>query len=554
MLTDTKAYRRALLLAGVLLIAGIVRLPQIYGDPPAADISRSGDFLADEGTHSHNALEWILTGNWYIPDSFNPAVNTPIFTLFQYLVMRLFGVGLDTVRYGAVFCGVIAILLLYSLLRRHDATAAGVAALLGAANFPLIVYNRLAFMENLLLCFLLIDGMLLSMYLDSPQRRPLLFAFCAVFVVGYLTKASIVFFAIVFFLLVWQQGPMARKQTFVLSAVCIIMLVTPLWIFWIHPYLGDWQHYQQLTMAPKIALSPLTITKNYARYIVHIKLFEFMPVTYVIALMMGLRGLWNMVHKKDEAAIPRMLYLWFWTGLLFLGFVSSSPPRYSLVLMPAILGLNGLFFAELFKPQKMSEARKWPRYSFLIMSFIIFLQVAFGFYRLFVYRQVFLSCFLPVVGLLALYAIWRTTHDERAGGLAAWGLLMMIFIVQGVQIVRFHTTMQYSLYKAMLGVADILQQEKSSQKIVLAGDSAMLVAFEVHVPTVDIMYRQDRLPLLVKRMRPNYLFLEDPTELTRLQKQMPAYWQHVTVLGRYPIMNNYTHGMDATLYRVEGTD
>jgi hypothetical protein len=86
---------------------------------------------------------------------------------------------------------------------------------------------------------------------------------------------------------------------------------------------------------------------------------------------------------------------------------------------------------------------------------------------------------------------------------------------------------------------------------VLAGDSAMLLSFELRVPTVDIIFRQDKLPEVIERWRPNYLFLEDPDELLRLQQQMPEYWQHLTVVGQFRLMNNYRHGQDAVLYRVE---
>jgi hypothetical protein len=305
-----------------------------------------------------------------------------------------------------------------------------------------------------------------------------------------------------------------------------------------------------LNIAARFTLSPAAVAQSYGRYFAHLRFFEFMPVMYAIALMMALRGARDLVLKRDLDAIPRLLCLWFWVGLLFLGALKYSPPRYSLLLLPAILGLNGLFFAELFKP--LPETRTWPRHSFSIVAGLILLQVLFGFYRIVVYRQTLPSCFLPAAGFLALYVISRSmNHEEWARRKTAWTLLGLIVAVQGAQILRFHVTMEYSLYETMQQVAKIFQQENRQNEIVLAGDSAMLLAFELRVPTVDIMYRQDKLPQLIQRMRPNYLFLEDPAELARLQKQMPEYWRHLTVLGRFRLMNNYTHGQDAVLYRVE---
>jgi len=46
----------------------------------------------------------MLTGEWYTPDAFNPGVNIPIFMVYEFLLMKLFGQSLTTVRYGGVFC------------------------------------------------------------------------------------------------------------------------------------------------------------------------------------------------------------------------------------------------------------------------------------------------------------------------------------------------------------------------------------------------------------------------------------------------------------------
>jgi len=552
LLKQIKTSRPTFLLIGIIALAALVRLPQIYGDPPAGDISRSGDFLGDEGIHGHNALHWAITGEWHIPGAYNPAVNTPVFTLFEYSLLRIFGVSLATVRYGAVFCGVLTVLLLFILFRRHDVVAANVAALLAAVNFPLMVFNRLAFLENLLLCFILTGSVFLIIYLREPHCRFMLFAFWVAIFLGYLTKASIVFFAIVFAGMVWRQQAMVRRQTFVLSIAAIIIIVTPLWFFWISPHLDDWLYYQQINVAERFTFSPLAIAENYARYIAHLKFFEFMPGAYVIALMMALRCTRDIVKKNALSDIHRLLCLWFWAGVLFAGGVAYSPPRYSLVLIPAIAGLNGLFFAELFKRSSPHTAQEWPRFSFWIVGTVILLQTIFGVYRIAAYDQIYLSCFLPLVGFLTLYAIRQAAREGNAKRLAVWGLAVLIVIEQAAQIISYHAKMEYSLYDTIQKVRRIFENDPHREQIVLAGDSAMLLSFELRVPTVDVIFRKERLPEVIEQWRPNYLFLEDPAELSRLQKQMPDYWQHLTVLGRFRLMNNYKHGRDAMLYRVDG--
>lgn len=547
----SKAHRNSFLFIA-LTLAALVRIPQINGDPPASDISRSGVFLADEGIHGHNALEWVLTGKWYVQDGFNPAVNTPVFTVFEYAWLTSFGVSLATVRYGGLFCGLLALLMVYVLLRKFDRTAAVITVFLGAINFPMIIYNRLALLENPLLCFLLGLALLFMAILSRPSTGGRLFAFWIVFVLGYLTKASIIFFLLVFVFMASQENLQNRKRFFGFSAVYIVLLVTALWIFWISKYPEDWLYYQrfQLNSSLGISLNPFEIIQNYGRYLVHIKLYEFMPVMYVIALLMVVRGTLDLLYKKQRALIERFFVVYFVTGWLLLGFFAYSPPRYSLVLLPAILGFNGLFFAQIFRNDHRLSPWKRSGLSFLIMALVVMLQIGFGLYRVFVYKHLYPSCFMPVLGLLALVLIWFATRGRVSRKLTGWGLLGLILLVQGIQIVRFHTNMESSLNSAIQDVAHIIRQEEEGKNIVLAGDSAPLFAFEVGVPSINVMHREDRLPELVNRVQPAFLLLEDPNELTRLRKLMPNYWQNVTVLKRYRILNNYKHGNDAVLFRI----
>ncbi len=182
------------LLFGFLVVAALLRFPQIYADPPAGDISRSGVFLADEGTNGYNSLQWILAGRWHTIDAFNPGVNTPIFMVYQFLWMKLFGVSLASVRYSGIFCGLLALVMLYFILSKSNKTAGLIALILGAVNFPLIIYNRLALNENLLLVCLLGLVLILLSFLQNPQHSKMVFAFWGVFFLGYLTKSLILFF------------------------------------------------------------------------------------------------------------------------------------------------------------------------------------------------------------------------------------------------------------------------------------------------------------------------------------------------------------------------
>jgi len=394
-----------------------------------------------------------------------------------------------------------------------------------------------------LLVFIIGLALILLAILQKPKDPKLIFAFWVVFFLGYLTKPLIVFFIFPYIAMVLQIEGKTRKHILSFSALYILILSTFLWFFWISNYLEDWQYFQ-----PKISFNPKIIMQNYARYIAHLKFYEFMPALYTIALLEVLRGITALFKKRRIAKIEELFIGWLLFGWLFLGFISYSPPRYSLVLLPAILALNGLFFSEMLSKRR-DGFRYGASFSFMVIALICLLQIAFGFYRIIVYKHIFPSCFLPILGLLALGGLWLAARGHLSRTVVGWGLLSFFLVVQGFQIIRFYVQREFSLYSAIQDVAQVLRQD-NLEKTVLAGDIAPLVAYEIRHPVMDIMYRTDKLSERVRRMQPRYLFLEDPTELSRLKKEMPNDWLHLTVIRRYRILNNYKHGQDAILYRL----
>lgn len=532
-----------LLLILVVAAAALVRLPQIYGDPPAGDISRSAAFLADEGIHGHNALHMALLGEWYIKDGFNPGVNTPVFMLFEIFLLKTFGVSLATVRYGAVFCGIIALLLFYRLLRTHSRRVALIGSLFWAVAYPLVIYQRLAFIENLLLCVLLAVGLVWLKALNSGRPDRWIPVFAALFVLGYLTKPTVSFILPAAIAAAWFHLPAVaeRLRIAALTAFWLLIFGVILYVFWVSPYYEDWMYYQQLNMTSQLPQTVFQLGGNYMRMIGHLKFFEFMPILYTLALIQML-FLIGGKQTRPLSSLEKLLLCWFLIGFLFLGFFNYSPPRYSLVLMPAVLALAALMVDALLKNRDQIDLKLtgWAGYGLWLL---LGLQVGFGLYRFFVDEQRYISCFLPLLGP----AVFLALKYRRRSGYLAYGAV----VLQLVQIGLYHQSMTFSLRDAMRDVARIIRETPTDRPAVLAGDSAMLLAFEARVPAVGVMYRQDRLAQIFARWRPNFLFLEDVSELPRLQRQIPDSLLQVTPIKQYTIMNNYAHGREMVLYRIQ---
>ncbi|MDQ7063682.1 MAG: glycosyltransferase family 39 protein [candidate division KSB1 bacterium] len=524
-----------------LILALALRLPHIEGDPPAGDISRSASFLADEGIHGYNALHWAITGDWYIADGFNPGVNTPVFMLFEYALLRTFGVHLKTVRYGAVACGLLSLVLLARLLRRLSRRAALMGGFLWAMAFPLVIYNRLAFIENVLLVFMLLLALLFVAFLERPQRLWPAVAGVAVFMAGWLTKPTLIFLLPAFGATLLYVRPTHHRRATGLALLTAIVLVAALYFFWVRPYADDWAYYQSIHMAERMPQSLGEILLNYARYFGHLKLFEFMPLIYGLALVQFLGLAPAFLKREEQRPVVVLLVFWLVFGVGFLGFFAYSPPRYSLLLLPAVIGLAAMALDQWLVGDRPVRLTGWMKAAYIAL---VLLQVAFGLYRYFAQGQAYPSTALPALALLIL-PLWA-----RQGGLWRYALPVLIVLVQLGQTVRYYVSMEFSLRDGMQKVAKFIHEQGRGPDSVLAGDSAMLFAFEARVRSIAVMYREDRLPVLFRRWRSDFLLLEDPAELPRLQRLMPEYLRRLQPLAQFPLMNNYVHGRDAVLYRI----
>ncbi len=512
------------------------------GDAPGGDLSRSSDFLTDEGIWAVGALRWALTGHWHLTDAYNPNVATPVFMLYQYSLFKTFGIQLKTLRYGSLLCAIVIIGLLYLLLRREGKQTALLAACIATINFPLIIFNRLAFIENLLLCFLLMASIVL---LEWMQHRRLVFGcvFWFILFVGYFTKASVLFFIPVFLTMIWWHKGGKKLQWLYLSGFIIFVLFLIAYFLWISYYLDDWRYFQQLNFFGRFLFHPRDIVLNYLSFFGHLKLFEFMPITYLIGLYMLLRTGYALYKRQNVSIIQMLMAAWLFWGMVYLGFFAYSPPRYHTLLILPIISLSSIFFNEGFRDEKPQSALS----ILVILPIVLSAQCLFAIYRMSVHHHFYLSCFFPWLGWVVLFILWRLEQGRCNPVTAAEVLVVMIIVLQSVQIVRYHASMEYSLHNAMRQVVAIIEKDRK-KGVVLIGDSAPLFAVEAAVPVIDIMYRQETLPKVVEKLKPRYMLLENVAELNRLKQQIPDYFDDARPLISFPLMNNYAHGSDAVLF------
>ena len=163
MLDDTP-YRRILVYSGIILISAMFLLPLLG----TVDL-----FDAEETKYAESAREMIVTGDYLdVQIDFKPlAENPPLFYWLQVLSMKLFGINELGARFPNVICGMVSLMLLYSLGRQIYGHRFGLLWILsfGAAILPFFFF-RSGIIDPWFNLFMF-TGIALSIFYLDPDRR-----------------------------------------------------------------------------------------------------------------------------------------------------------------------------------------------------------------------------------------------------------------------------------------------------------------------------------------------------------------------------------------------
>ena len=204
----------------------------------------------DEGWYANAAIRHYLSGHWYLPGDFNPAVAVPVWPMLLALVFHFIGISLAAAR-ATILCILgLNLWLVYALVRTHAPRwTALLAVTLLLANPFLYAFSRLAILEPLSICFLLLSWLIALRLANAPSRTqmPLLVLTGFLLCLLVLTKTTGLFLLpSTFFLVVCASGFRLRPT---LRALAITTLSAALpfcaWYwFAVRPrYLTDFRYF-----------------------------------------------------------------------------------------------------------------------------------------------------------------------------------------------------------------------------------------------------------------------------------------------------------------------
>jgi hypothetical protein len=216
-----------------LWILGIVLLYALHfvhltADFPANPEWKDAAVVTDEGWYLNAATRHALTGHWYLPGDFNPAVALPVWPSLAAVLFHFTGPGIVPARAFAVALLGVALLCIALLLHRRSSLWVALLFLsLTVSNPFLFAFSRLALTEILLLCLFAV-AMLLADHAapDAPHRWILIAALGAVLLLMVLAKLSApsLFLAILYLLWYRLRGsPRRLIASFLLVAAIVVV-------------------------------------------------------------------------------------------------------------------------------------------------------------------------------------------------------------------------------------------------------------------------------------------------------------------------------------------
>ena len=181
--------------------------------------------FTDEGWWAGAAVAHALTGHWYVPGDYNPAVALPVWPLLLSAVFHFTGVSVIAARALNVAISLATLGLVFVLVERHTRSGSGVpplAALLLLALSPFaFAFSRLAILDSLVI-FEFCLSLLVASFATSRRIWPLAALSVLVSLILLTKTTSAVLIPSVFWL-AWSA--MGRKAAAFLRAALAVAIV-----------------------------------------------------------------------------------------------------------------------------------------------------------------------------------------------------------------------------------------------------------------------------------------------------------------------------------------
>jgi hypothetical protein len=305
----------------------------------------------DEGWYGDAAIRHYLTGHWYWPGDFNPAVALPVWPAIELIVFKFTGVSPSAARALTLCVFALTLALFYLLLQRaaralhpQSTPLAGPLCVLFLCLSPYIyVFERMAILEPLLIALTALALLTASRMEPLPRRalrspsRTTLRALALTLALGLLipaivlTKTTGLFLLPAVFYMLWARAGYSSRR-YLRLALPPAALGLSLWLAYflafVRPhFLEDYQYLFSANAYTGVELQPLaTVVLN----AIHDGLWMGHILYPAFFVVLALALFWR-PHLFADPLFPALL-LWIGGYFAFLIYHNNLQPRYYLVI------------------------------------------------------------------------------------------------------------------------------------------------------------------------------------------------------------------------------
>lgn len=373
-----------------------LRAMRLTADPPA-NLTWSGGYYGDEAGYAQNARNKVLFGKWSL-DDWKIQLFDPILVFFDYLCFKLFGVSFFSLRFVALFWGILGILFVYGALKEFfdSLWVVFLGVILLETNYFFLMFTRLSLSDTMLTNWMLMTFFFWAMGLKKPAFR----FFAGLSSVGILScKPTAGYFAFValisytfhFLKEVNIEGEISSqatgqrwnslKQVLRFLLPFIIGFASGFLIWLIFFYIPYHQEISRLSKswfalsAPK-SLSDY-VSRTLGRYApVVFKHFSWFPYILLAGWLYLPVSVYRLIRdRKNYLSIELFVLLWFVVGYFAISGLYYRPARYFISLSPPIILLAFFGFLYLIRSKGLDLKSGWGfkilYLGWLFLSFLV---------------------------------------------------------------------------------------------------------------------------------------------------------------------------------------
>jgi 4-amino-4-deoxy-L-arabinose transferase-like glycosyltransferase len=456
-------------LAAVLAVASALRFLFPLADPPWR--TTVGVVWHDEGAWVHNARNQVLFGAWRL-DAWNPMYLTPVFTAFEYVSFRAFGVGTWQARLVSELAGLLAVLAIGIGVSALATRRAGLAAsLMLATNYVYVMYDRAAIMESTM-ASMMVAAWTAYAFASSDRRsapsRTGSGLLAGVFaILAFFTKASAASFVAALgadaLLSIVRPRPESggrdRRAGWITlaglacaGAVALVVFVLP---YWTEFRFYNWQ--MSVTRKPAYTLRAFLDRASWVPIVHDVSTRMWFETVLAVGAGFGV-----LAAIRRAAPAERMLVWWIGLGVIELVLHDTGNERRFVQFVPAVIALAALTLGRDHRLLR-TEVASVPRRTIVavapLIAFAVYV-VCGGLLRLIALYQTRPSVWIAAALAIALTAVLAATWPRVPDWIAqrAWRpslsivLLMLITMGDIAQYIQWAAGRSYKNYDASVAL------------------------------------------------------------------------------------------------------